>query len=189
MKQEKNMRLFFVVGLGLVALAAPALAGPRDDVLSGISRCGGIPDDRTWLDCVYGAAQPMRSQLGLQPAPAAQQKLVPPIVPGMPPARPLQAYNAAPPPPPPRPGFLMRMISPKHEEAETPVKMTSYKFDAAGSFTVTLANGETWDQDIGDSARARWTKPAQTYTAQILPSSSTYHFLKVGPEKFMVNKD
>src|ERR1700722_3171837 len=123
------MKRFFVAGLGLVTLAAPALAGPRADVLSGISRCGGIPDDRTWLDCVYGAAQPMRAQLGLQPAPAAQQKLVPPLVPGAPPARPLQAYNAAPPPPPPeRPGFLMRMISPKHEEAEAPVKMTSYKF-------------------------------------------------------------
>ncbi len=25
------------------------------------------PDDRQWLDCYYGAAQPMRSQLGLSP--------------------------------------------------------------------------------------------------------------------------
>jgi hypothetical protein len=190
MQQEKKMKWIFVAGLGLLALAAPALAGPRDDVLYGISRCGGISEDRTWLDCVYGAAQPMRAQLGLQPAPASQQKLVPPAVPGTPTAQPLQAFNAAPQPPPPeRPGFLMRMISPKHEQAETPSKMASYKFDAAGHFTVTLANGEVWDQDIGDNARALWTKPAQTYTAQILPSSSTYHFLKVGPEKYMVNKD
>jgi hypothetical protein len=181
------MKRIFVAGLGLLALTAPALAGPRDDVLYGISRCGGIADDRSWLDCVYGAAQPMRAQLGLPPAPAAQQKLVPPALPGTP-AQPAQAYNAAP-PPPPRPGFLMRMITPKREQVEPPSKMTSYKFDAAGNFTVTLANGETWDQDIGDSARAHWTKPAQTYTAQILPTSSTYHYLKVGPEQFMVNKD
>jgi hypothetical protein len=183
------MKRIFVAALGLLALAAPALAGPREDVLYGISRCGGIADDRTWLDCVYGAAQPMRAQLGLQPAPAAQQKLVPPAVPGTLQAQPLQAYNATPPPPPERPGFLMRMISPKHEQAEPPSKMTSYKFDAAGNFTVTLANGETWDQDMGDSARALWTRPAATYTAQILPSSSTYHYLKVGPDKYMVNKD
>src|ERR1700693_4696607 len=102
-KQEQKMKRYIVLGLGLAAalsaLAAPAEAAPRDDVLYGISRCGGIADDRTWLDCVYGAAQPMRAQLGLPPAPAAQQKLVPPAIPGTP-AQPVQAYNAAPPPPP-----------------------------------------------------------------------------------------
>ncbi len=77
------MKRIFTLGLGLLALAAPAMAGPRDDVLYGISRCGGISDDRTWLDCVYGAAQPMRAQLGLAPAPASQQKLVPPAMPGL----------------------------------------------------------------------------------------------------------
>src|ERR1700722_2387335 len=107
------MKRYFVLGLGLTAaltaLAAPALAAARDDVLYGISRCGGIADDRTWLDCVYGAAQPMRAQLGLAPAPASQQKLVPSAVPGMP-APPAQAFGAA--PPPERPGFLMRMLTP-----------------------------------------------------------------------------
>src|ERR1700761_4863169 len=81
------MKPIFVASLGLAvslsAMAVPAMAGPRDDVLYGVSRCGGIADDRTWLDCVYGAAQPMRAQLGLPPAPAAQQKLVPPAMPGM----------------------------------------------------------------------------------------------------------
>ena len=47
------MKRYFVLGLGLAAalcaLAAPALAAARDDVLYGISRCGGIADDRTWL--------------------------------------------------------------------------------------------------------------------------------------------
>src|SRR3984957_19494297 len=94
------MKRYFVLGLGLTAaltaLAAPALAAARDDVLYGISRCGGIGDDRVWLDCVYGAAQPMRAQLGLPPALAAQQKLVPPAMPGMAPP-PAQSFGAAPP--------------------------------------------------------------------------------------------
>jgi hypothetical protein len=187
---EKIMKRILVTGLmaglGLLALAAPALAGPRDDVLFGISRCGGIADDRTWLDCVYGAAQPMRAQLGLAPAPLSQQKLVPPAGPGTPTPS-AQAFGA--PPPAERPGFLMRMLTPKHDSAEQPTKLASYKFDASGHFTVTLANGETWEQDIGDSARALWTRPAATYTAQIVPSAFSYHYLKVGPEQFMVNKN
>src|ERR1700722_15691587 len=81
-------------GLGLLTLAAPTLAAPRDDVLFGISRCGGIADDRTWLDCVYGAAQPMRAKLGLPPAPASQQALVPPPIPGQ--TAPVQQAMAAP---------------------------------------------------------------------------------------------
>src|ERR1700722_19070476 len=76
------MKRILFVALGLASLALPVMAGPRDDVLYGISRCGGIANDRTWLDCVYGAAQPMRARLGLPPAPASQQALVPPPIPG-----------------------------------------------------------------------------------------------------------
>jgi hypothetical protein len=186
---------FGIVGLGVLASSAPALAGPRDDVLYGISRCGGIADDRTWLDCVYGAAQPMRAQLGLPPAPASQLRLVPPAMPGMAVAAPAprapaaQAMAAPPPPPAERPGFFTRMLTPTHENPEPPTRMTAYKFDAAGHFSVTLANGETWEQDIGDDHMARWNKPAQTYTVTIEPSSSNYHYLKVGTEKYMVYKD
>lgn len=191
------MKRIVFAGLGLLALVVPALAGPRDDVIGGISRCGGIADDRTWLDCVYGAAQPMRAQLGLQPAPAAQQKLVPPGFPGAPvatfgAAAPVQrpaALAVAAPPPAPRQGFFMRMLTPKRETPEPPTRLATYKFDGSGAFLVTLANGETWSQDIGDTARARWNKPAQTYVAQILPSSSDYHWLKVGPEQYMVHKE
>ena len=198
------MKRILILGLGvagmLAAGATSALAAARDDVLNGISRCGGIADDRTWLDCVYGAAQPMRAQLGLQPAPATQQRLVPPGFPGVsapaaqnfaPPAQnfaapaPAQAMAA----PAPRPGFFARMITPKHEAAEPPTRLASYKFDASGHFSVTLANGESWDQDSGDSAMARWNKPAATYTAQIEPSSSDYHLLKVGSQQFMVRKN
>jgi hypothetical protein len=63
--------------LALLALtAADAQARPRDDALSGAFRCAAIGDTRTWLDCYYGAAQPVRSALGLQPVPQAQSRLV-----------------------------------------------------------------------------------------------------------------
>ena len=49
----------------------------RDQVMDGAARCEGIPDNRVWLDCFYGSAQPMRAQLGLSPAPESQTRLVP----------------------------------------------------------------------------------------------------------------
>ncbi len=70
-----------------------AVADPRQDMLAGISRCAGLPDDRTFLDCVYGAAQPLRAALGLPPAPTFQIRLVPPA-PGRVPA----PMASAPPP-------------------------------------------------------------------------------------------
>jgi hypothetical protein len=65
----------------LVLVAAPlaaADAGPRDDVKAGAARCDSISDDHTWLNCYYGAAQPVRAELGLSPAPDSQVSLVPP---------------------------------------------------------------------------------------------------------------
>ena len=193
---NRNLILGFSLAAALCALAVPALAGPRDDVLFGISRCGGISNDRTWLDCVYGAAQPMRAQLGLQPAPLSQQKLVPPAVPGMapPPAQFFGAQASAAPAPAPEStssavaGFFSRMVTPSHDAAELPTKLASYKFDAGGHFIVTLANGETWKQDTGDSSLAHWTRAAATYTVQIVPSASDYYFLKMGPDQYMVFK-
>jgi hypothetical protein len=58
-------------------MAQPAADSPRNQVKAGSMRCDGVTDDRTWLDCYYGAAQPVRSELGLAPAPASQQSLVP----------------------------------------------------------------------------------------------------------------
>src|SRR5579863_8698793 len=63
----------------LILSTTGALADPtRDEVMSGAARCAGIADNRTWLDCFYGSAQPMRALLGLPPAPSAQIRLVPP---------------------------------------------------------------------------------------------------------------
>jgi len=196
------MKRILVVALGLAALTLPALAGPRDDVALCVSRCGGISDDRTWLDCVYGAAQPMRSKLGLPPAPASQQALVPPPVPGQSApamamagpsgapltdatAKPLQSYSRL----SAFPRAVLRMMTPTEIQPEPPTKLATYKFDAAGYFLVTLANGETWRQDASDTAHARWNKAATTYAAQIVPNSSqSGRALKVGQQTFQVNQ-
>lgn len=187
------MKRIFVASLGLavplLGLSVPALAGPRDDVLYGISRCGGISDDRAWLDCLYGAAQPMRAQLGLPPAPASQQKLVPPAMPGMAaPAFGAAAPAAAPVQPAYRPGFFERLATPKSYKPEPPTTLKSYQFDAVGLFTVTLANGETWKQDGGDPLRARWNKPPQSYKAQIVPDPSSGNGLTVDGVRYVVTK-
>jgi len=68
------MRLWWFPVLLLLA-ALPAAARPRDDALAGAFRCAVIGDARAWLDCYYGAAQPVRAGLGLAPATAAQVKL------------------------------------------------------------------------------------------------------------------
>jgi hypothetical protein len=70
------MRHFWWLLVPAVAgLATVAEARPRDDALSGAFRCATIADSRLWLDCYYGAAQPVRASLGMPPALAAQLKL------------------------------------------------------------------------------------------------------------------
>ena len=61
--------------LSLLLAAQPAASRPRDDALAGAFRCSVIADSRQWLDCYYGAAQPVRAALGLAPALAAQVRL------------------------------------------------------------------------------------------------------------------
>jgi hypothetical protein len=74
------MRYFWWLPVFLV-LVIPAQARPRDDVLSGAFRCAVLADSRAWLDCYYGAAQPVRAALNMPAALAAQIKLAsaPPV--------------------------------------------------------------------------------------------------------------
>lgn len=160
------------------ALVSPALAGPRDEVMQGTQRCAGIADDRTWLDCYYGAAQPMRAKLGLPPAPGAQQMLVPPPVPGAPPLQTSRAPQAE------QPGFFGRMIdkvtTPHEQKPEPPTHMTFYRFNAAGYFTVSLANGETWRQSDSETTKARWNGKPESYIVIIQPEQLGLAKMKVG---------
>ena len=152
----------------LLLAAGPAFAGPRDDVMSAAARCAGITDDRSWLDCYYGAAQPMRAQLGLVPAPASQIAKVPPV-PGA-----VRVFSAGPPPPaaapvrqasgPPVTKGLMGGLFGSSTDA---IKMASYRFDKHGMFTVTLNNGQAWQQMADDVNFAHWRGVASNYKVSV----------------------
>src|SRR5438067_13647330 len=73
-----TMRKMFLAALVVGGALTPglALADAREDVISGLTRCAALTEDRQWLDCYYGAAQPMRAWLGLSPAPQSQLKLL-----------------------------------------------------------------------------------------------------------------
>lgn len=148
--------LFLAAGLG----EAAAQAGTREDVLSGAVRCGAIADDRAWLNCFYGSAQPMRSQLGLPPAPASQTALVPALLP----SAPATSQAAAPVKSAETQGFWGRMLGGQAVLSKIPA--SSYSFDRQGSFTVTLANGQVWRQQDNDEV-AHWSKPARDYLVTV----------------------
>lgn len=153
-----NCRMAFAAGL-LCLISLPAFAGPREDTLAGISRCAGLPDDRTFLDCVYGAAQPMRAALGLPPAPSFQTRLVPP------------GSGRAP----------AAAIPPSAAASDT-VRMAAYSFDGRGHFTVTLSDGEVWRQRAYDQNFANWRGPASDYyvTVRGNPGGDGFHLVVKG---------
>jgi hypothetical protein len=72
---EKPLKLWLLAAALLVLAAQPLAARSRDDVLSGMFHCAAIGDTRVWLDCFYGAAQPVRADLGLAAAPPGQVRL------------------------------------------------------------------------------------------------------------------
>jgi hypothetical protein len=151
---------FGVSVLGALALGGAAEADTRGDVLSGIARCGAIADDHTWLNCIYGAAQPMRSQLGLPPAPPSQTSLVPAASPASP-----RFSSPAPTAAAPKEsgGFFSRILG--GEAVITAMPLSSYQFDSQGFFIITLANGQVWEQR--DGPVAHWRGPASQYLVNI----------------------
>lgn len=165
-----------LVGLVLLTQGA-ALAEPtRDEVMSGAARCAGIADNRTWLDCFYGSAQPMRALLGLPPAPSAQIRLVPP--PGAEYVGP-DAARLAPPAEKSR-GFVSDILGSSKPVANN-VPMASYKFGRDGTFTVVLKNGQAYRQQDSDLVFAKWNRPASSYLVTIIGDSDNF-ILKVKGE-------
>lgn len=173
------MRMRWIVA-GLLAGTAPTLAqgDVRDAVMQGAQRCAGMADDRAWLDCFYGSAQPMRARLGLVPAPQSQTRLVP--LPGAASIA-LASRQAA---PPQDTGFFAALVgSTKPVAADMP--MQSYMLDGDGRFTVRLANGQTYRQEENDLVHAHWSGPAAGLLVTIQPSGDKYT-LKVKSEPGIV---
>jgi len=174
LKMKKFNCLF---ALAAALISPPALAGVREDVLAAMQRCAVIPDDRTWLDCTYGAQQLMRAKLGLTPAPEFQQRLVPPV--GVMAAPPI-AVSAAPtvaPPPPRRRGGLLDVFSSSRPVAVS--VLVAVRYDSGGAFVATLENGQVWHQvnvQTGDE-KAHLTLGSKV---TILPGAMWSYDLKIG---------
>lgn len=133
---------------------APATdLAPRYQATADALRCNSQAEDRQWLNCYYAAAQPVRAQLGLAPAP----QVMPPS-PSMPATASAGAFAV-------QPGGQ----APARPSAPSPgwSAMMSYSFDRFGIFTVTLASGEQWRQLSGDTSLAHWAKPAASYSVRI----------------------
>ena len=240
------MRYFWwLLVLPILGLAAPAQARPRDDALTGAFRCVVIADSRQWLDCYYGAAQPVRAALGLSPALAAQLKLVAsppsggqpqdqdvrdevvtaaatcmreagdhpwldcyyaaanpmraqlglstprtastsPPVPQLaslpvPPARPAAPAG---PPPMPRSSGLFSGIFSNLKPVVSDMPMKSFVMDGNRAFTVTLVDGEVWQQLDEDQVyhHADWRKPASEMLVTISPDAMHTFVLRVADE-------
>jgi hypothetical protein len=167
-----QFRNLMALAILMGSVTSPALADPRDETLAGISRCAGISVDRTFLDCIYGAAQPMRARLGLPPAPPSQTSLVPP-----PPSRPElpQAAGSSrtniPPASHPQPGDS-GMFGQIFGGSAPALHMASYTFDSHGIFTVTLSDGEVWRQVGTDTNFANWRGPAADYVVSLINTSA-----------------
>lgn len=137
-------RATWAVAIAGLVFAAPASADTRADVMAAMQRCSVITDDRTWLDCTYGAQQLMRAKLGLTPAPAYQQRLVPsqPVPAGAGPAS--QTTALAPAPVHPKGSFLQILSGNAPPVAVS--TLAAVEFDKRGAFVVTLQNGQVWRQ-------------------------------------------
>jgi hypothetical protein len=126
----------------------------RYQTTSDVLRCNNLSQDRQWLDCYYAAAQPVRAQLGLSPAPQVR--------PAMP------AHEA---------GNAEQKTTPTGFPISS--RMASYSFNRYGQFTVVLTNGQTWRQLPGDTSAAHWTKTPPGYTVQISHGALRSFNLKV----------
>jgi hypothetical protein len=179
-------RLILILACGGVFMAAPkAHADTRDDVVAGVQRCGVIHDNRVWLDCVYGAQQPMRAELGLPPAPEFQQRLVPPVQLGT--AQPAPRV-ASRPVARKKPGFWATLVG--NAPPETVSRMASYRYDKSGAFVVSLENGQEWRQTDVTGGTVSWLKAPSAYMVTINPGAFGSYSLRTddSPRTFKVER-
>jgi hypothetical protein len=178
-RTEKMKKFICLTALAATLVSQPILAGTREDVLAAMQRCSVIPDDRTWLDCTYGAQQLMRGKLGLTPAPEFQQRLVPPAAAMGTPA-PVIVGSAPPrvaPPPPRNRGGVMDLFSSKSRAVVS--TLVAVRYDSQGGFIATLENGQVWHQvnvQTGDR-KVRLTLGSKI---TVVPGSMWSYDLKIG---------
>jgi hypothetical protein len=147
-----------------------ALAGPRDDVLEGLQKCGTVADDKARLACYDALVRPAQTALARPPEP--QEADHPPTpeeqkswfgfdISGLFGTSPSQQTT-------PQKFGSENLPSTKatEETAEAAVDsisagVTDYAFTPFGKFIVFLDNGQVWRQIQGDSDQATFKKAAQ----------------------------
>ena len=154
-----------LAGLAMASLS-PALAGPREDSDAGIARCATLGDDRAYLNCIYGAVQPLRARLGLPPAPEAQIRAVPPVM-------------ASAPILSPRPTAAPRAPSEAAFAGGMRERIDNFTFGRDGLFRLMLENGEMYRQDPADAPRARWTGRGSDYLVFVIKQGPRNAVMKV----------
>jgi hypothetical protein len=158
-------------------------AALRDDVMAEAARCIRAGGDRQWLDCYYGASQPMRVRLGLSALPhAVGQPAI--VASAAPVAR--AAAPSGPPPMPRNPGLFNGMFrDPAPIVRKVPVK--SFTFDRKGAFTVVLADDQVWKQSEEDAIYhpAKWRGAGTDMLVSIAPSNmNTFNLSVEGSERY-----
>jgi hypothetical protein len=179
-----------------IALAAspPSGGAPRDEVVrtevvSAAANCMRLGEDRPWLDCYYAAATPMRAQLGLSTPQSASRVAplpVPAPVPQLALTQPQPARPAGPPPMPKRSNLFAGIFS-SAKPVVHDMPMQSLVLDDKGSFTITLVDGQVWEQDVEDEIyhRAHWHKPAAEMAVTITPDAMHTYIMTVQGEGYM----
>jgi hypothetical protein len=171
---------------------APLGGGPvqdsalRDDVMAEAARCIRASGDRAWLDCYYGASQPVRVRLGLSALPHAAGTPVQPMIvaSAAPVAR--AAIPSGPPPMPRNPGLFSGLFrDPAAIVRNVPVK--SFTFDRKGAFTVVLADNQAWKQSEEDAVYhpAKWRGAGTGMLVSIAPSNmNTFNLTVDGSDRY-----
>lgn len=143
---QMKRHFYYMAAIGTL-LTMPALADTRDDVMAAMQRCSVMQDDRTWLECTYGAQQIMRAKLGLPPAPDYQQRLVPPASSvSAPVAEPRRPVSSA-----PRRSSFWQVLGGNAPPVAVST-LTAIDYDGQGAFVITLQNGQVWRQVDAESA-------------------------------------
>jgi hypothetical protein len=177
MSSGRGMRKVLFAAMLAIGAGAPGmvLADAREDVVRSMTRCAAYTEDRQWLECYYGAAQPMRAWLGLPPAPQSQLKLLQgqsqgaaaaPLPTSLPASVTRAATRTGPPPMPKRSG-IFDVFGGSDVARDTPVQ--SYEMTRGGNFVITLPDGQVWRQTDDDAGKnpVRWNKPASSMRVTI----------------------
>lgn len=144
-----------VVTAGLVLCPGAS----ADDLAAALGRCAAIPISGPRLACYDGLAAPYKPATStpapVAPAPAAASVAVPAPVP--------QALQSK----PEQFGSEALAVAPETASAaldSITATVRTVRYNPLGRFTVTLDNGQVWQQSPGDSDKARFPKDGAVVT-------------------------